>query len=62
MNMNKEKKYIGLIHDERDDDYTIGYSESGDLKKMIDWRNEMLLCCNVIDCKIYELKEIEYGN
>jgi hypothetical protein len=60
--MNKEKKYIGLVQDERDDYYTIGYSESKDLKKMIDWRNEMLLCGNVIDCKIYELKEIEYGN
>ena len=57
--MSKEKTYIGLIHDERDDDYTIGYSESKNLKKMIKWRNEMLKCSNVIDCKIYELKEIK---
>jgi hypothetical protein len=57
---NKEmKNYIGLILDERNDHYTIGYRQTSDLKKLKEWKKEMLECSNVTDCKILEVKEIK---
>ena len=53
----ESKKYIGLIQEERDDDFTIGYKPSSNLSKMKKWKEEMLECSNIIDCKIFELKE-----
>ncbi len=55
--MSKER-YIGLIHDERNDDFTIGYNISTNIKKMLKWKEEMLNCGNVEDCKIFEIKEL----
>ena len=55
--MSKER-YIGLIHDERNDDFTIGYNISTNIKKMLKWKEEMLNCGDVEDCKIFEIKEI----
>ena len=56
--MNKEK-YIGLILDERNDHYTIGYRETTDLEALKKWKEEMLECSNVEDCKILKVEEIE---
>ncbi len=53
-----KKRYIGLIHDERNDDFTIGYNISTNIKKMLKWKEEMLNCGNVEDCKIFEIKEL----
>ena len=53
-----KKQYIGLVHDERDDDFTIGYNISTNIKKMSKWKEEMLDCGNVEDCKVFEIKEI----
>ena len=53
-----KKQYIGLVHDERDDDFTIGYNISTNIKKMLKWKEEMLDCGNVEDCKVFEIKEI----
>ncbi len=53
-----KKRYIGLIHEERDDNFTIGYNISTNIKKMLKWKEEMLGCCNVEDCKVFEIKEI----
>ena len=55
--MSKER-YIGLIHDERNDDFTIGYNISTNIKKMLKWKEEMLNCVDVEDCKIFEIKEL----
>ena len=55
--MSKER-YIGLIHDERNDDFTIGYNISTNIKKMLKWKEEMLNCVDVDDCKIFEIKEL----
>ena len=55
--MNKEK-YIGLILDERNEYYTIGYRETFDLQKLKEWKKEMLECSNVNDCKILKIEEI----
>mgnify|MGYP003118029838 FL=1 len=55
--MSKER-YIGLIHDERNDDFTIGYNISTNIKKMLKWKEEMLNCGDVEDCKIFEIKEL----
>ena len=53
-----KKRYIGLIHDERNDDFTIGYNISTNIKKMLKWKEEMLNCGDVEDCKIFEIKEL----
>ena len=53
-----KKQYIGLVHDERDDDFTIGYNISTNIKKMLKRKEEMLDCGNVEDCKVFEIKEI----
>lgn len=55
----ENKKYIGLIQDERDDNFTIGYNISSNLSKMIKWKEEMLECSNIIECEIFEIKEYE---
>ena len=54
--MSKER-YIGLIHDERNDDFTIGYNISTNINKMLKWKEEMLNCGNVEDCKIFGIRE-----
>jgi hypothetical protein len=56
--MKDSKKYIGLILDERDDYYTIGYRETTNLEALKKWKEEMLECCNVQDCKILKVEEI----
>ena len=33
-----KKKYIGLVHDERDDDFTIGYNISTNIDNMLEWK------------------------
>ena len=53
-----KKQYIGLIHGERNDDFTIGYNISTNINKMLKWKEEMLECCNVEDCKVFEIKEV----
>ena len=53
-----KKRYIGLIHDERNDNFTIGYNISTNIKKMLKWKEEMLGCNNIEDCKVFEIKEI----
>ena len=53
------KNYIGLILDERNDHYTIGYRQTSDLLKLKEWKKEMLECSNVIDCKILKVEEIK---
>lgn len=53
-----KKRYIGLIHDERNDNFTIGYNISTNIKKMLKWKEEMLNCVDVEDCKIFEIKEL----
>tara|TARA_B100000497_G_scaffold5886_1_gene5841 strand:+ start:957 stop:1190 length:234 start_codon:yes stop_codon:yes gene_type:complete len=54
-----KKRYIGLIHDERNDDFTIGYNISTNIKKMLKWKEKMLNCVDVEDCKIFEIKELK---
>ena len=54
-----KKRYIGLIHDERNDDFTIGYNISTNIKKMLKWKKEMSNCVDVEDCKVFEIKEIQ---
>lgn len=58
------KKYIGLIQEERNDDFTFGYgiSPESSLPEMLKWRKEMLECSNIIDCKIFEITEIKKYN
>ena len=53
-----KKRYIGLVHNERNDDFTVGHHISTNIKKMLKWKEGMLECCNVEDCKIFEIKEI----
>ena len=53
-----KKRYIGLIHDERDDNFTIGYNISTNINKMLKWKEEMLECGSVEDCKVFEIQEI----
>ena len=53
------ENYIGLILDERNDHYNIGYGQTSDLKKLKEWKKEMLECSNVIDCKILKVEEIK---
>ena len=53
------ENYIGLILDERNDHYTIGYRQTSDLQKLKEWKKEMLECSNVIDCKILKVEEIK---
>lgn len=55
----ENKKYIGLIQDERDDYSKIGYDISSNLLKMIKWKDEMLKCSNIIKCEIFEIKQYE---
>jgi hypothetical protein len=53
------ENYIGLILDERNDHYTIGYRQTSDLEKLREWKKEMLECSNVVDCKIVKVEEIK---
>ena len=53
------ENYIGLILDERNNHYTIGYRQTSDLQKLKEWKKEMLECSNVIDCKILKVDEIK---
>ena len=53
------ENYIGLILDERNDHYTIGYRQTSDLQKLKEWKKEMLECSNVKDCKILKVEEIK---
>ena len=55
----KGQKYIGLILDERNDSYTIGYMETTDLKKLRKWKKEILGCSNVVDCRIIKIEDYE---
>jgi len=55
----KDENYIGLTLDEGDDYYTIGYRQTSDLTSIKDWKEEMLECNNVIDCKILKVEEIK---
>jgi len=52
------ENYIGLILDERNDHYTIGYRQTSNLQKLKEWKKEMLECSNVTDCKILKVEEI----
>jgi hypothetical protein len=54
---NIKKQYIGLILDESDEHYTIGYRETSDLEKLKEWKEEMLDCSNVNDCIILKIEE-----
>ena len=54
-----KKKYIGLIHEERDESFEVGYGISSNLKEMLEWKEEMLKSGNILDCKIFELKEVK---
>jgi hypothetical protein len=54
----KKPIYIGLIQDERNDHYTIGYSETSDLEKLKQWKEEMEGCSNVVGCKILRVEEV----
>ena len=56
--MKKKEKYIGLILDERNDDFTIGYGETSDLAALKEWKAEMLTCGNIIECKILKIEEV----
>lgn len=51
-------KYIGLIQEELDDDFEVGYNISSNLKKLLKWKEEMLECGNVIKCKVFKIEEI----
>ena len=53
------ENYIGLILDERNDHYTIGYRQTSDLQKLKEWKKEMLECSNVTGCKILKVEEIK---
>jgi hypothetical protein len=33
-----EEKYMGIILDERNEHYTIGYRETSDLQKLKEWK------------------------
>lgn len=57
--MNNETKYIGLIMDERDDSYTIGYNETTEIEKLREWKKEMLECSDVVDCRIIKIEDYE---
>lgn len=57
--MNNETKYIGLIMDEREDSYTIGYHETTEIEKLREWKEEMLECSNVVDCRIIKIEDYE---
>jgi hypothetical protein len=57
--MEEMENYIGLILDERNDYYTIGYRQTSDLQKLKEWKKEMLECSNVKDCKILKVEEIK---
>ena len=54
----KKEKYIGLILDERNNNFTIGYRETSDLAKLKEWKSEMLECGNIIECKILKIEEV----
>lgn len=56
--MEQVERYIGLILDERNDYFTIGYRETSDLAALKEWKAEMLECGNVIECKILKIEEI----
>ena len=56
--MEQVEKYIGLILDERNDNFTIGYRETSDLTALKEWKAEMLECNGVIECKILKIEEI----
>lgn len=53
------EKYIGLVLDERNDYYTIGYRETTEIEKLREWKKETLECSNVIDCKIIKIEDHE---
>ena len=55
--MEQVEKYIGLILDERNDYFTIGYRETSDLAALKKWKAESLECGNVIECKILKIEE-----
>ena len=54
----QKKQYIGLVHEERNDGFTVGYNISTNIKRMLKWKEEMLECGNIEDCKVFEIKEI----
>ncbi len=53
------KKYIGLILDERNDSFEVGWEIDNDLAGMLAWKEDMLSCTNVDDCKILEVREVK---
>lgn len=56
--MNNEK-YIGLVLDERNDYYTIGYKETTEIEKLREWKKEMLECSNVVNCRIIKIENYD---
>lgn len=52
------KQYIGLIKYDEGDNFVIGYDTSSDILKMLKWKNDMLECMDIEDCKIFELTEV----
>jgi hypothetical protein len=56
------ENYIGLIREEfsRQDEWKIGYRLNSDkADKMKEWKDEMLSCGNIEDCKIFRIEEIK---
>jgi len=54
-----KNKYIGMIQEEFDDDFSLGYRIDSNLKALKKWRKEMITCNGVEDCKIFQLREIK---
>ena len=56
--MEQVERYIGLILDERNDHFTIGYRETSDLAALKEWKAEALKCGNVMEIKILKIEEV----
>jgi len=58
-NSNRPQTYLGMVLDERDDYFRVGYRETTEIEKLRKWRKEMLECSNVIECKIIKIESYE---
>lgn len=54
-------KYIGLILEEGNENYTVGYRETTDLQKLKKWKKEMISYSNVYIVRILKIEEIYQG-
>lgn len=51
-------QYIGMYEVEYHDNWVLGYRPTSDKNAVYKWKNETIECINVLNAKVYQIKEV----